>query len=161
MPAKAKLSAILDALSFQGDETHVCLDRETGEVVVLSDEELRAAEDEDDPADYPEWQRPNIEQAKAVQADSAGRFVPLPDRFDINEWDMMRDFASSQKDEGVAEDLLQAIQGRGAFRYFKDRVHEAGLADPTGWPDRRSIQVVNQRAIKVLTWRRRGPGTPP
>ena len=129
MPTKAKLSAILDALGFQSDETHAYLDREKGEVVVLSDEELGAADDERDPADYPEWQRKNIEQAKAVQADTTGRFVPLPDRFDINEWDMMRDFATSQEDERLAEDLLRAIQGRGAFRYFKDRIHEAGLAD--------------------------------
>jgi hypothetical protein len=55
--------------------------------------------------------------------------VALPDKFDINEWDMMRDFAEAREDRRLAESLLNAIQGRGAFRCFKDRVHEAGIAD--------------------------------
>lgn len=132
MPPRVKLSTIIDALEMPGDEAHAFLDKQTGEVVVLSDEELRAAENDDDPADYPEWQRENIEQAKAVQADEGsdgGRFIPLPDRFEIDEWDMMRDFTAGLENEDHAEVLLNAIHGRGAFRYFKDRVHEMGLAD--------------------------------
>jgi hypothetical protein len=132
MQPRVKLSAIVDALDMQSDETHAFLDKQTGEVVVLSDEELRAAEDGDDLDDYPEWQRENVERAKAVQADEGGdggRFLPLPDRFEINEWDMMRDFAAGLENEDHAEALLNAIHGRGAFRYFKDRVHELGLAD--------------------------------
>ena len=124
-----KLSAILEALEMQGDETHAFLDRQTGDVVVLSDEELRAAEDGDDWSDYPEWQRDNIEQANLVRADGGSRFVALPDRFEINEWEMMRDFALSVEDEAVSSALLDAIQGRGAFRYFKDQVQERGLAE--------------------------------
>lgn len=124
-----KLSAIVDALDRASDEIHAFLDKQTGEVVVLSDEELRAAEDGDDPADCPEWQQGDIEQAQAVQADETGRFVSLPDRFEINEWDMMRDFAVSLDNEGQAETLLNAISGRGAFRHFRDRIHELGLAD--------------------------------
>jgi len=67
MPPKAKLSAILETVGFQGDETHAFLDCQTGEVVVLSDEELGAAEDENDPADHPDWQRGNIKRAKAAR----------------------------------------------------------------------------------------------
>jgi hypothetical protein len=129
VPARAKLSAILDALEMQGDETHAFLDRQTSEVVVLLDEELRAAEDGDDLSDYPEWQRDNIGQANLVRADDGSRFVALPDRFEINEWEMMRDFALSVEDEAASGALLNAIQGRGAFRYFKDQVRERGLAE--------------------------------
>ncbi|MBE3069518.1 MAG: hypothetical protein IMZ66_04705 [Planctomycetes bacterium] len=129
MPARVKLSAILEALEMQGDETHAFFDRQTGDVVVLSDEELRAAEDGDDPSDYPEWQQDNIEQANPIRADDGSRFVALPDRFEINEWEMMRDFALSVEDEAVSAALLDAIRGRGAFRYFKDQVHERGLAE--------------------------------
>jgi hypothetical protein len=63
MPARAKRSAILDALEMQGDEVHACLDRQTGEVVVLTDEELRGAERGDDLSRHPDWQRASIEQA--------------------------------------------------------------------------------------------------
>ena len=129
MPARAKLAAILDALEMQGDKTRAFLDRRTGDVVVLSDEELSAAEDSDDVSDYPEWQRDSIEQARLVSADDGSRFVALPDRFEINKWEMMRDFALSREDENVSGVLLDAIHGRGAFRYFKDRVKEKGLTE--------------------------------
>jgi hypothetical protein len=129
MPPRVKLSAIVDAMDMQFDETHALLDKQTGEVIVLSDEELRAAEDGEDAARYPEWQRDNIERAKAVQADDGKRFLELPGRFEINEWDMMRDFALGLDNEAHAEMLLKAIDGKGAFRYFKDRIHELGLAD--------------------------------
>ena len=42
---------------------------------------------------------------------------------------MMADFAESAESDDVREGLLRAIQGRGAFRYFKDRIHELGIAD--------------------------------
>ncbi len=126
---KPKLSSILEAMELSNDELHSYVDRETGEVVTLSDEELRAAEDEDDPSDYPEWQRESIERAKAVLSAAPGRFAPLPDRFEIDEWAMMRAFALSSDDEAAKERLLHAIHGRGAFRYFKDSMHELGLAD--------------------------------
>ncbi len=131
VPPRVKLSAILDALEMSGEESHAFLDQERGEVVVLSDEELRGAEADDDPVNYPDWQRENIAQAKAVLADEAAtgkRFLPLPDRFEINEWDMMRDFAAGLQNEAQSEALLNAIHGKGAFRYFKDRIHELGLA---------------------------------
>ena len=97
------------------------------------DEELRRAEDkdedEDDRTDLPDWEAEALEQAKAVAGDDGTRFLPLPDKFDINEWEMMRDFAAAREDEKLADALLNAIHGRGAFRYFKDRIHEAGIAE--------------------------------
>jgi hypothetical protein len=53
----------------------------------------------------------------------------LPSKFDINEWEIMRDFAHSQSDERLAERLLRAIQGKGAFRYFKDVLLDEGIRD--------------------------------
>jgi hypothetical protein len=138
MPARVKLSEILDAIEMQFAESHAFVDRETGGVVMLSDEELKAADGGDDPADYPEWQRENLRLAALVNADDGGRFVSLPDRFEVNEWDMMRDFALGVADEDVSAALMDAIHGRGAFRYFKDQVHQRGLAKT--WDDFRAAQ---------------------
>jgi hypothetical protein len=41
----------------------------------------------------------------------------------------MRDFAQSQTDREVAENLRRAIHGRGAFRYFLDLVNQYSLRD--------------------------------
>ena len=135
---RVKLSEIQDAMEAQSEETHSFVDKQTGQVVVVSDEDMRLAEEidqadgadeADDLSDLPDWQRETVEQAKAVLAEEGGRFVSPPDQFEIHEWDMMRDFADGVEDEAVSERLLNAIDGRGAFRYFKDCVHEAGLAD--------------------------------
>ena len=129
MPARVKLSDILKGLEMQGDEVHTFVDRQTGEVVRVTDEDAGAVEDGDDLSDCADWQKESIEQARLVDADDAGRFVALPDRFEIDEWRMMRDFSLSVEDEAVSSALLNAIQGRGAFRYFKDQLHERGMAD--------------------------------
>jgi hypothetical protein len=44
-------------------------------------------------------------------------------------WQDMADFAASRTDPGLRDRLGDAIQGRGAFRRFRDRVHDEGLAD--------------------------------
>lgn len=43
-------------------------------------------------------------------------------------WRDMADFAARQRDLGLRERLEQAIEGRGAFRRFRDLVHAEGLA---------------------------------
>jgi hypothetical protein len=48
------------------------------------------------------------------------RFVRLPTQWDVHEWEIMREFAESVEPERLSRDLLQALQGKGAFRYFKD-----------------------------------------
>jgi len=39
----------------------------------------------------------------------------------------MNDFACSIDDLDVRDELLLAIRGRGAFRYFKDSIHRLGI----------------------------------
>ena len=131
MGTKMKISEIIDALDMQSDLTHAYVDRTAGSVVHLAGEEIEAAEMGYDRDGYPGWQQEqeNVETARAVLEDGEGRFVELPDRFDIDEWRMMRDFSVQVEDDELSESLQRAIHGRGAFRYFRDRVHEAGVAD--------------------------------
>jgi len=140
MPPRAKLSDIIDALDMQFDETHTLFDRQTARVVSVTDDDLSAAENEDDLSHFHDWQVESIEIAKAILADEGARarFVSLPDSFDIDEWSMMRDFAASRDKASHCESLQNAVHGRGAFRCFKDRVHELGLAD--SWYEFRNKQ---------------------
>ena len=59
----------------------------------------------------------------------SGSMVALPDRFEIDECDMMRRFAESQTDLNAANMLLIVIRGGGAFSRFKDAVHQMNLAE--------------------------------
>lgn len=107
----------------QADEMHSYLQRATGRVLTITDEAFAAAENDDD-----EWVTPEeLEEARAVLANE-GEYLALPDRFEINEYRMMERFARNLTDEGERDATLNALNGRGAFRYFKDTVHQLGLA---------------------------------
>jgi Uncharacterised protein family (UPF0158) len=129
MVVPVKLKDILEGLEFLTDEGRFYLNTVTGEVVSVTDEELRAAEN-DAPLDYfPAWQQDAIRLAGEIVEVETDHFLPLPDKFEINEYRIMERFCLSVDDEDMREDLCNAIRGRGAFRYFKDKIHEYGIVE--------------------------------
>jgi len=133
MSTTVLLKDIVDALEMQFDTSSSFVDLDTGQVETVSNDLLGEAEeaDDDDELDLPEWQKPEWELAKRIV--SSDRFLKLPDKFDVHEWSIMQDFANSVSSARVSQDLLNAIHGSGAFRYFKDtlrrhRIEEAWFA---------------------------------
>ena len=127
MTIQVKLQEILEGMDFQSDEQSSFLNLTTGEVVSITDEELRAAEHDTPLEDFPAWQHDAIRLAGEILAPD--HYLPLPDRFAINEYRIMERFCLSVDDEDIRDDLCHAIRGRGAFRYFKDRIHAYGIAE--------------------------------
>jgi hypothetical protein len=124
---RVKLSDLIEGMDFQSDECFSYLNIATGEVVSVTTEELRAAEEEAPLEDFPEWQHDAIRIAgEIIETD---HYLPLPDRFEIHEYSIMERFCLSVDDEDMRDDLCDAIRGRGAFRRFKDRMQLYGLAD--------------------------------
>ena len=130
---QVKLSEILFALETQTESSTAYVDRRTGEVIVIGEEEAFYVEEEeeeigDEEVDFiPDWQRPIIEKAREIMNDDKGVFLPLPSQFDINEWEIMRNFALSLEDEKISSRLLDAIHGKGAFRRFRDQIRRFGI----------------------------------
>src|SRR5262249_21724032 len=114
---------------FQSDEQSSFLNLTTGEVVSITDEELRAAENDEPLEDFPEWQHDAIRIAKDIV--ETDHYVLLPDRFEIHEYQIMERFCLSIDDEDMRDDLCDAIRGRGAFGRFKDRMQWDGM--PEEW----------------------------
>ena len=57
-------------------------------------------------------------------------WVKVPDlKFELHEYRLMERFAAAQSDERTRERLLDAINGKGAFRRFKDIVFKLDLPD--------------------------------
>lgn len=56
-------------------------------------------------------------------------YIPLLTQYEINEYEMMADFAREYPDEGISERLCHALHGRGAFRRFKDAIVRLGIQD--------------------------------
>ncbi len=73
---------------------------------------------------------PEDEQIRLkIMNDTEGRFVPLPGSDTGEDWRDMEDFAFSLDDESKRDCLLNAIQGSGAFRCFKDLVFEMEIRE--------------------------------
>lgn len=121
-----KVSDLVDALQLRSDEIQYFVDRETGQVVFFTEEAAGYAK-RDPESDLPDWMR--VEVALAVQVEEQPeRYVDLPSSWDVNEYGMMRDFALS-RGERECDALSSAIQGRGAFRRFKDTAARLNLLD--------------------------------
>jgi hypothetical protein len=128
MAIRVKLNDIIEGLDFQSDEGHSFLDKKTGEVVSISDEEMQAAEDDEPIEDFPDWQQDLVRIAKEI-VDETGDYIDLPTKFDIDEYSIMGKFCLSLDDSEMSDDLYSAIKGSGAFRRFKDAIHEYDIAD--------------------------------
>lgn len=110
------LEEVVDAIEMQSDSMRHYLDRQTGNIELVTDDDTAGDED-------------MMALAEAIEGDTEGRFVPLPDSFDVHEWEMMENFARHLRDPDAAEALLGAIRGRGAFRRFKDQVERLGMME--------------------------------
>jgi hypothetical protein len=128
MSFPVKLDDIMEAIEFQTEERTAYLNRKTGEIVTISEEESQAAEDEDSPENYPEWQRDNIKTAMDI-LDNEENFLTLPNRDDIDEYLVMETFCLSVKNRAISEALSGAIKGSGAFSRFRDNVQRFKIAD--------------------------------
>ncbi len=126
MPLPVKLNDIIQALEEAGEEHTHYLDKRTGEIFMLTNEEMGAAEEDELISEYPDWQRESILKAREI-VNSDETFIALPDQFDIHEYKIMEDFCLAFENRRAGEDLLRLIKGSGAFRRFKDAIHSKGL----------------------------------
>ena len=166
---KVKVDMSELALAFETDfpEASSLLNVETGEVLMVTDEvreaideffeETDIKEGEDPKAKFeewlkeyhcPEWQRDSIREAYLVETDSGERFIQMPTQESRDGYRDMAEFAEAVGDRHLQELLSVALNGKGAFRRFKDV-----LAD---YPDTRkqwfefSEQKVKERILEWL-----------
>lgn len=122
-----KLIDLVGEIEMTMEDTFTYINSTTGEVFTLSREEIGAAEDEIPLEKFPEWQRENIELAIQILEDEDGIYVDFTLRNDFNEYEVMEDFIGTLEDKKIREKLFKEIQGRGAFRRFKDNIIEHGV----------------------------------
>ena len=113
------------------------LDRETGEIVILSEDILSRARgllaeefDEDmdnydevefdEVVEIPEWMEDEIELALDILVSEKERYERIPERKARSGFAAMRQFTEQLKDAELKTRLLEILDGQGAFRRFKD-----------------------------------------
>lgn len=140
----ARLTDELDNL-FEG--TSVYVNRRTGAIVTVTDEELSAVEEGEDDEDLqPEGGEPMLAILQSIVETSD--WVAMPDKFDIHEWEIMRDFAAGVGG-AIGGELDRAIRGRGAFRMFKDVLYRRGLDDDWFEFKRQSVEKIAVDALEA------------
>jgi hypothetical protein len=124
-----KLSELIDVLESDSPEYANWVDLQTSTVVRLAHSLISAVEDGDEDAleSLADWEKEEVEIAKAMLADSDDRFVVAPSKFDFHEYRHMERFLRTLPDTQTAEQLWRAIKGKGAFRHFKDTASRLGL----------------------------------
>lgn len=129
MPTSVKLDDLIDALEGQSDTLFPYVDRETGEAFLISDESLSMSEWEPEEIEaLPNWQKGEAELARRIE--TTERYLRLPDRFEVNEWSVMRDFCEGTDHDETRARLLEAIHGNHPFRRFKDEIARRNMWAP-------------------------------
>jgi len=145
MTLPVKLKDVVDALDEGGDELSHYMDKRSGEIFLITTEEMSAAEEDEPFSDYPEWQQENLLKAREIL--ESDQFIELPGQFEINEYSIMERFAHEYEDRRTGAELLRSIKGTGAFRRFKDTLFDLNIQD--AWYEFRR-QEFEQIAIEWL-----------
>jgi len=129
MPIPVKLNDIIEALESASDSITHYLDTRTGKVEIVTVDDTAAIHLEDDDPSYepPEWEREAIAIAREIQNDEGERFIKVPDKFDIHEYQIMQEFSRKYPNARISVALQDAIRGSGAFRRFKNLIYEYNL----------------------------------
>ncbi|WP_087973499.1 UPF0158 family protein [Oceanobacillus rekensis] len=96
--------------------------------MLVTSDDLRAAEDEKPFDHLPEWEQENRMTALDV-VENFEKYIELPTKYEINEYEAMEDFSIRVSDQGKQDALLRAIKGKGAFRRFKDKIIDFEIED--------------------------------
>ena len=107
---KVKLTEVIDALDFTNDEIEYYYNPDTEEIFMS-----------------------NIGEIESLNEDELDELfeksIMLPTRYDINEYEMMEDFAETIEDTRLQNQLYISLNGRGAFRRFKDNCINFDIID--------------------------------
>ena len=128
MAILVKLDDIIDGMESQSDESYAFLDKRTGEVILINDYEIRAAENNNPIEDFPEWEHELIKTAKEIIAETSN-YISLPSKYDINEYGIIEDFCWSIKNTKIRDIFYDLIKGSGAIRRFRDALFRHGIED--------------------------------
>ena len=99
------------------------LDLETGDVVMVTSEVYGYLEEPPD-EDLPDWLQHELQIAEQVEEGYGTRYIRIPQQDSHEGYRDMERFISTVRNDRLRDQLWQAIQGRGAFRYFKDVLYD-------------------------------------
>lgn len=136
------LDDVVDELEMVCDEDKNFFNIKTAEFISIQCEHLDIAEELDLITEldrYSKWEREAILDAVKL-LEHWNDYIELPSSYDIHEYSIMEDFIDSITDSRKQNLLFSAIQGKKAFRRFKDTLEDVGLEED--WYTYRSAALI-------------------
>jgi len=124
-----KLKVDLSELVFEmerGDnmERSGYLDTDTGEIIDMPADIIRAVENGETESALVEWDEELAEIADKILCDEKNRFLLIPRRESREGYELMTAFAKTVKSKVLREKLAVALDGKGAFRRFRSVLND-------------------------------------
>ena len=108
-----KMSVLMEAMELASDAGTYYYDFDKQESIYLSEDSWN-------------WDEEDKEIAEQIELEW-DRFIRLPGQYEIHGYRMMEEFIEELDDLKMQSELYRTIQGRGAFRRFKDRIRREGM----------------------------------
>ncbi|MFC3882016.1 UPF0158 family protein [Bacillus songklensis] len=128
MSIQIRLKDIIEEMEIQFEACRTFLNIKTGEIISVTEDDLRAAEDEEPFDHLPDWQQEDLKVANDV-VENFENYKELPTKYEVNEYEIMEDFCLTVRNPRKQNILLKSIKGKGAFRRFKDKIIDFEIED--------------------------------
>jgi len=126
MTVVVSLRDLVDELQTLSDECRAYLNKTTGEVISITNDDFAIVEENDgDWSEYDKLEKEFFEKVEKVL--SSDDYLELPSQYDIHEYEIMERFCLSIPDEKISDVFLDMIRGSGAFRRFKDLIYRYNI----------------------------------
>ena len=132
---RVSYSDLEGAFTSGSEELQYWLDKQTGELILISEDMEAWATSDDDTDEVPEWAREGVEQARRVlraigeletgeESEEADRFLSIPTIDSHEGYRTMEEFVETVKNPRLQVSLVRALQGGKPFRRFKAALSE-------------------------------------
>jgi hypothetical protein len=131
MKKSVDLNSLIEEMDMQLEDYTILVNKKTGEIVSVNSYNLRDVEDgEIEPpySGYQDWEKEELKICEEIIV-NYDDYVDIPSKYDINEYEIMEDFCYSIEDDKLRNKMCQVINGRGAFRRFKDNIRYYGIEE--------------------------------
>jgi hypothetical protein len=103
----------------RGGEAEWYLDLRSGEVILVTHDWI----DDEEGDDFPEWQKPEIERSKDIEANPSAYLLIEPPSA-TEDFQAMVDFTKTVKEGPAKDKLTSALESTKAFRQFRNTLAE-------------------------------------
>ena len=138
MTVTVSLRDLVGELQILPNEGTAYLNKVTGKIIMVTDDEVAMAEmfdeieeeledgNEESGGETLDLELDYYQDVKKILEGDA-RYLKLPSKFDIHEYEIIERFSLYYPNEKVRNILLGKIRGPGAFHRFKDTIYEYGI----------------------------------